>query len=48
MNNKGYYIPTHKYQLLKWFKKNRPDWKQSELKKMTKKQLFAIYFKERG
>jgi len=48
VNNKGYWIPIYKYQLLQWFKKNRPGWKQSKLKKMRKKQLLAIYFKERG
>ena len=41
------YVPHNKEELLKWFKRNRPDWKQSELKAMSKKQLYAIYFEER-
>lgn len=52
MNNYFYYnrfwVPQYKYQLLKWFKKHQPKWKQSELRKMPKKRLYAIYFKERG
>ena len=44
---KHYWIPKYKYQLLKWFKDNRPDWEQSELRKKGIKELFAIYFKIR-
>jgi len=44
----NYWIPQYKYQLLDWFKKHYPDWKQSELKAMNKQQLYAIYFKERN
>jgi len=43
-----FWIPLYKYQLLAWFKKHNPEWKQVELKAMSKKQLYAIYFKERG
>ena len=45
---KSYWVPEYKYQLLDWFKRNQPDWKQSDLRKMSKKQLYAIYFKIRG
>lgn len=44
----NFWIPQYKYQLLNWFKKHRKDWSQSDLKKKTKKQLYAIYFKERS
>jgi hypothetical protein len=45
--NKNYWIPKTKKELLDWFKRNKPDWKITSLKKMPKSQLFAIYFKER-
>jgi hypothetical protein len=42
------YIPANKKMLLSWFAKNRPAFKRSKLKAMTKKQLYAIYFAVRG
>lgn len=42
-----FWVPQYKYQLLKWFKDHRPEWKQVDLKAMSKDQLYAIYFKER-
>ena len=44
---KDFWMPYYKYQLLDWFKKNRPEWFQSDLKKKSKKELLAIYFKVR-
>ena len=41
------WIPQYKYQLLEWFKKCKSEWKQYKLKKMSKKQLYAIYFELR-
>ena len=40
-----FWTPQYKYQLLKWFKKHRPEWKQAPLMKMKKGQLYTIYFK---
>ena len=44
---KDFWMPYYKYQLLSWFKKNKVEWKQSELKKKSEKELLAIYFKVR-
>jgi len=43
-----FWIPLYKYQLLTWFKKHKPKWRQVELKKKRKKELMAIYIKERS
>lgn len=43
-----YWIPSYKYQLLQWFKKNRSTWRISKLNKKSKKELYAIYLKERN
>ncbi|MHA1302230.1 MAG: hypothetical protein ACTSPI_00820 [Candidatus Heimdallarchaeaceae archaeon] len=42
-----FWVPRYKYQLLLWFKENRPDWNQSELRKKKKNELYAIFFKTR-
>ena len=42
-----YYIPYNKKDLIDWFKRNRPTWCKSELKVMSKKQLYAIFYKIR-
>ena len=42
------YIPANTKMLLSWFAKNRPAFKRSKLKAMTKKQLYAIYFNLKG
>ena len=44
---KDFWIPYYKYQLLDWFKKNRLEWNQNELKAKSKKELLAIYLKVR-
>jgi len=44
---KHYWVPIYKYQLLKWFRRTKPEWKKSELKKKGIEELFAIYFKIR-
>ena len=43
-----FWVPQYKYQLLKWFKKHKSEWKQSDLRKKSKSELYAIYFKIRG
>jgi len=42
-----FWIPLYKYQLLSWFKKHKPEWKQWDLKKKPKRVLMAIYMKIR-
>lgn len=44
----NFWIPATKTQLLNWFKKYKPEWKQADLKKRKKTQLLAIYLKERS
>ena len=45
---KTYWTPPNKTELLKWFKRNRTGWKQSHLKVMPKKQLYAVFYKTRN
>jgi len=40
---KTYWTPTTKAELIAWFKRNRPEWKN--MSKMKKKQLFAVFYK---
>jgi len=44
---KTYWTPTTKKQLIDWLKHNRPEWKTGKLKAMSKKQLYAIFYKIR-
>lgn len=46
--NKIIYVPANKKMLLSWFAKNRPAFKRSKLRAMSKKQLYAVYFATRG
>lgn len=38
----SYYVPRSKYELVQWFKKNRPQW---STKSWPKAQLYAVYHK---
>lgn len=44
--NMPYYVPNTKEGLVNWFVKNR-GWVKSRLEKLGKKQLYAMYYKER-
>ena len=39
-----FYIPRYRYELLDYFKKQRPEWKMN---RKSRQELLAIYFKER-
>lgn len=40
-----YYVPYQKWELVAWFKKNKPGWKVSG---WNKSKLFAVYHRVRG
>ena len=40
-----FYIPRYRYELLDYFKKQRPEWKMNN---KSKQELPAIYFEGRG